>query len=145
MNSMTYVILKATETRWLFCFVRIFLPFMQGRLALPPTYQLRYTVCMHSIQVRELMKDGKELRNAGPGVYGEVTMHWWNEQPRLVVSPGNGQQGKLLPTLWFAECVGFFRNRQNWKGWQQGKSGPVQQMWEITFHDGPPPAGEAGQ
>ena len=96
---------------------------------------------MYSI-IKQLMRDGVELTREseiGPGVVGEVTMIWWNEQPRLVVTPGNGDQAPLLPTLWFAECVGFLRNGQRWKGWQKSKRGPVQQVWEVSFHDGAPP------
>lgn len=88
------------------------------------------------------MRDGVELTresDIGPGVVGVITMFWWNEQPRLVVTPGNGYQNQLLPTLWFAECEGFLRNSQRWKGWQKGKNGPVQQVWEVTFYDGQPP------
>lgn len=101
---------------------------------------------MYSL-IQQLMRDGVELTREseiGPGVIGEVTMFWWNEQPRLVVTPGNGAQGQLLPTLWFAECVGVIRGQHRWKGWQKGKNGPVQQVWLVTYHEGAAPRDSDG-
>lgn len=93
------------------------------------------------------MRDGVELTREseiGPGVVAEVTMLWWNEQPRLVASPGNGAQGRVLPTLWFAECVGVLRTQHRWKGWQKVNGKPVQQVWLVTYHEGTPPRDATG-